>query len=42
MVDKAWQNDWLKLKSVKHKIKTLADACVNRCDHSAGQAKEVG
>jgi hypothetical protein len=36
MVDKTWQNDWLKLKSVKHKIKTLADASVNRCNHSAG------
>jgi hypothetical protein len=26
MVDKTWLNDWLKLKSVKHKIKALADA----------------
>jgi hypothetical protein len=23
---------WLKLKSVKHKIKTLADARLNQCD----------
>ncbi len=42
MVDKAWQNDWLQLKSVIHKIKTVADARVNRCYHSAGPAQEVG
>jgi hypothetical protein len=38
MVDKTWRNEWLILKSVKHKIQTLADARVNRCDHSAGRA----
>jgi hypothetical protein len=42
MVDKTWQNEWLKLKSVKHKIKTLADARVNRCYHAARPAQEVG
>jgi hypothetical protein len=44
MVDKTWQNDWLKLKSVKHKIKTLqvADASLKRCYHSAEPAQEVG
>jgi hypothetical protein len=42
MVDKTWRNEWLKLKSVKHKIKTLADARINRCDHLAGPAQEVG
>ncbi len=42
MVDKTWRNDWLKSKSVKHKIKTLADTSVNQCDHSAELAQEVG
>ncbi len=30
------------LKSVKHKIKTLADARLKRCDHLAKPAQEVG
>jgi hypothetical protein len=42
MVDETWRNDWLKLKSVKHKIKNLDDARVNRRDHSAGPGQEVG
>ncbi len=42
MVDEKWRNDWLKLKSVKHKIKTLADARVNRCNHLAEPAQDVG
>jgi hypothetical protein len=42
MVDETWRNDWLKLKSVEPKIKTLADARLKRRDHSAGQAQEVG
>ncbi len=41
-VDKTWQNDWLKLNSVKHKIKTLADARLKRGDHLAWPAQEVG
>ena len=40
MVDKTWRNEWLKLKSVKNKIKTLADACLKRCNHSAGPGQE--
>jgi hypothetical protein len=42
MVDKTWRNEWQKLKSVEHKIKTLGDARLKRCDHSAGQGQEVG
>jgi hypothetical protein len=40
MVDKTWRNEWQKLKSVE--IKTLDDARLKRCDHSAGPAQEVG
>jgi hypothetical protein len=39
MVDKTWRNEWLKLKSVEHKIKTLADAHFHL---SAEQAQDVG
>jgi hypothetical protein len=42
MVDTTWQNKWLKLKSVEHKIKTLADAHLKRCDLSAKPAQDVG
>jgi hypothetical protein len=42
MVDKTWRNEWLKLKSVEHKIKTLADARLKRCDLSAEPAQDVG
>jgi hypothetical protein len=41
MVNKTWRNDWLKLKSVKHKIKTLADARLKRCYHSAEPAQKM-
>ncbi len=41
MVDKTWRNDWLQLKSVKHKIKSLDDARLKRCYHSAGPGQEV-
>ncbi len=41
-VDKTWRNEWQKLKSVEHKIKTLDDARLKRCDHSAGPGQEVG
>ncbi len=42
MVDKTWRNEWLKLKSVEHKIKTLADARLKRRDLSAEPAQDVG
>jgi hypothetical protein len=42
MVDKTCRNEWLKLKSVEHKIKTLADARLKRCDLSAEPAQDVG
>jgi hypothetical protein len=40
MVNKTWRIEGLKLKSVEHKIKTLADARLKRCDHSAEPAQE--
>jgi hypothetical protein len=42
MVDETWRNEWLKLKSVEHKIKTLADARLKRCNHLAEPAQDVG
>jgi hypothetical protein len=42
MVDQTWRNKWLKLKSVQHKVKTLADARLKRCDLSAEPAQDVG
>ncbi len=42
MVDETWRNDWLKLKSVEHNIKTLADARLKQRDHSAEPAQDVG
>jgi hypothetical protein len=35
-------NRMAEIKSVKHKIKTLADARYKQCDHWAGQALAVG
>jgi hypothetical protein len=39
---KAWLNDWLKFKSVKHILEIVADAGLKRCNRSAGPANEVG
>ncbi len=41
-VDKTWRNEWQKSKLVEHKIKTLADARLKRCDHLAEPGQEVG
>jgi hypothetical protein len=42
MVDKTLRNDWLKLKSVEHKIINLADAGLKRSYHLAGPTQDVG